>query len=636
MKIKMLCFLLIFQTGIAIQAQETYHVKSILPELLVQANAVKRMEEKVFEIKKLDETILKHKYAITILNEKGESHAALAMSYDKLHTIRSIEGTLYDAAGKQIRKLKSKDVMDISGVDDNNLIDDNRRKYFSFYHKVYPYTVEFETEEEYKNTLFFPLWLPQEDELYAVEKSKLTVISPEGYDFRYKAFQYKGQPLIQMDKGKKYSTWEVKNQPAIRYEVSQPHLFDIATAVLLGPTAFKIQNYEGNMTSWKEFGRFVHTLKQDKDELPDAIKSKVHQLTDALKSDNDKITSLYQFMQQHTRYVSIQLGIGGWQPYDAKFVGTKGYGDCKALTNYMYALLKEAGIKSYYTLIKAGRNSNDVISDFPSQQFNHVILCVPQKKDTVWLECTSQTMPAGYLGDFTANRYALLVDENGGTLIRTPRYGEKENLQIRKLQAQVKEDGTLQLKTNSVYKGIQQDNLHGFISTTSKDKIKEYLNQELEFSTYQVTSFDYHLKNEILPAIEENMDIQVSNYATVTGKRLFLVPNIMSRNHQKLSKDEERKYQLRIRYAFQDIDSVIIDLPVGYVAESLPQPVRLQSPYGTYSAEVRIKDNQLLYYRNYAHFSGTYAPTEYIALASFYESIYKADRTKVVLVKKSE
>ena len=61
-------------------------------------------------------------------------------------------------------------------------------------------------------------------------------------------------------------------------------------------------------------------------------------------------------MQSRTRYASIQLGIGGYKPAPAMEVSEKGYGDCKGLTNYMSALLKEAGITSYYTWVKSGAN----------------------------------------------------------------------------------------------------------------------------------------------------------------------------------------------------------------------------------------------------------------------------------------
>ncbi len=77
----------------------------------------------------------------------------------------------------------------------------------------------------------------------------------------------------------------------------------------------------------------------------------------------------------------------------------------------------------------------------------------------MWLECTTQTIPAGYLGDFTCDRYALLIDETGGHLVRTPKYGMKENVEIRDLKATLDDEATLKIKAETTYGGLQQDHI---------------------------------------------------------------------------------------------------------------------------------------------------------------------------------
>jgi hypothetical protein len=628
-----IAFVFIFYFLSCFAGEGDYAVSKIPADLLKHAHVIKRMEKISFEVINTGEAILYKKYALTIMDENGERQAGFLEFYDKLHEIKNIEGTLYDANGKELKRLKNKQIIDLTGMEESNLVDDSRRKFHHFFYKVYPYTVEYEVEIKYNGTLFFPVWLPREDENFSVEQSSISIISPLSYSVRYKAFNYSGNPAETTEKEKKIVTWQISGLTAIEDEYASPSWYELNTVVLFAPAEFEIQNYRGNMNNWLEFGKFVYSLKQGRDELPENVKQAVHQIAEHTTNPKEKVEKLYEYMQKNTRYISIQLGIGGWQPFDAKYVATKAYGDCKALSNYMYSLLKEAGISSYYTLIKAGKNANKIMADFPSQQFNHVILCVPLQKDTMWLECTSQTIPAGYLGEFTCDRFALLISENGGTLVRTPRYSMHENLETRHIKASLDDEATLKVNAFTRYGGLQQDLYHDLIHSLSKDKVKEYLHQELDFATYDITSFDYKESKSSLPEVEERLDITVSNYATITGKRLFIVPNIMTRTHRKLSADEERKFDIELRVEYKDVDTVEINLPAGYAAESIPQDVSISSKFGKYNCAVKFSDNKIIYHRSMEQFSGRFPASDYPALVKFFETIYKADRNKVVLVK---
>ena len=621
----------IFCKGFA--EEGSYAVNKIPPQLLKNSNVVKRFEEIRFEVIDIGKAKLYHKYALTILNENGDKNARLQMEYDKLHSIESIEGRLFDENGKKIQTLKKSDIQDLSGTSDMSLAEDNRVKQFSFYHKTYPYTVEYETEVKYYYTLFYPSWVPQQDENYAVEYSKVSVSCPQGIDFRFKAFNYPGQPVISTEKNNKVSTWEIKNLASIEDEYASPEWLEVTTAVFMGPVQFQIENYTGNMSTWQDFGKFVYALKAGRDQLPDNIKQTVHSLTDGVTDAKKKIEILYDFFQKNTRYISIQLGIGGWQPFDAKNVASNRYGDCKALSNYMYSLLKEAGVRSFYALIKAD-NSNFFIKDFPSSQFNHVILCVPLPKDTMWLECTSQTSPPGYLGRMTADRPVLLIDENGGTLVQTPRYGFKDNLQVRKTLASIDEEGNLSANIVTDYRALQQDQLDGLINNYSKEKVLEYLKSEIDLPNYDVVKFDYKEHRGILPVVTETLDITNTSFAQVSGSRLFVTPNIISKTHHKLIPNADRKFDVVLNMEYKDVDTVEIKIPSGYKAEAVFDPIEYKSKFGRYNVSVQLPGDKIIYYRSMEQYKGRYPASDYSDLVKFYDQVYKSDRLKVVLVKK--
>ena len=624
--------LMLFSTAFA--ADIKYPVYMIPDSLLKNANVVKRMEQIQFEVVRTDLTFYHYKYAITVLNENGDDYAHFVEYYDQLNKINSIEGTLYDAMGKEIKRLKAKDIQDLSAVSNISLMDDNRKKVHSFYHKVYPYTVEYDVVIQGNNTFIFPEWMPQEYALLSVQQSSYTFICPKDYDVRYRMVNYNGKPVESVDKNRKVYVWDVKNIPAVQTEYAAPRWHELTTLVRFAPTAFEVEGYKGQMSDWKEFGKFIYSLNKGRDVLPEELKLKVQQITAGLKTDREKAVALYHFMQQNTRYISIQLGLGGWQPFQASYVAEKGYGDCKALSNYMHSLLKAAGVRSLYALIKAGDREYFLMDDFPSNQFNHAILCVPMQKDTLWLECTDQTKPAGYMGDFTGNRKALLIDEDGGTIVTTPSYTLQENIQHRQIEGKINEEGTLQLKANTAYKAMQQDYMFRMIHELSNDKVKEVLNSELDFSTYNINSFRYTSQKDQIPVVKEDLDITVLNFATISGKRMFITPNVMNRSTQKLIADSTRKFNIVLHMAYKDIDSVTFEVPAGYVAESIPKDISLKTSFGSYHAAVKLEGNKLVYVRKREQYSGKYPAKDYAELVKFTDAINKSDRIRVVLVKK--
>ena len=610
-----------------------YAVSKIPPALLKNANAVIRLREEYTELQKEDKLFTREHYVITILNEEGARFSGMYEYYDKFNEIRSIEGTLYDAMGGKIKSLKSKDIEDGSGSSGNNLADDSRYKQHSFYYRVYPYTIEYTIESVKRETMFFSPWIPVRTEMISVQKSLFTVNVPAGYQLRYKPFNYSREAEIKDAGGRKIFSWNLENYEAVKKEFAAPSWKQITPVVFFAPSEFVIEDYKGTMKDWTELGKFQLSLNKGRDQLPDVLKAKVAELIRGVAGTEEKIIKLYQFLQANTRYVSIQLGIGGWRPLEASFVAGKLYGDCKALSNYMYALLKEAGIRSHYTLIKAGEGEDDLELDFPSRQFNHAILCVPLEKDSMWLECTSQTVSPGYMGGFTGNRHALLITEEGGKVVSTPSYRMNENTQIRKVKAQLSEDARLEVKARTVYSCLQQDDLQMLINSLSKDKVKEELHEKLDFATYEIDRFNYKENKSRRPTIEEELDISVSNYATITGKRLFIVPNIMTRHSRRLTPNEDRKYDVELDVEYRDTDSVEISIPAGYTAESVPPDVVLETKFGRYRSSVKIDGNRILYFRNMEHFAGKFPAKEFAELVKFYEAMYKADRAKLVLVK---
>jgi Domain of Unknown Function with PDB structure (DUF3857)/Transglutaminase-like superfamily len=625
-----LCFLTSSSFG------QKFPASSISDSLSQNANMVVRLEEQSYEIKSTGKAVSHERHVYTILNEKGEHYATYRTHYNnKSMFINSVNAYMYDAAGKELRHFKKKDMEDQPAFDGSSFVNDERLKVGSFYSHNYPYTVDFEEEDELTELINISDWFPQGNMKISVENSVYSITVPTDYNIRYRMINSDIKPVMEEKGGKKSFTWEIHNLAAFE-DAPYVNFLSYAPNLMIGLSDVEMGGYKGSMNTWNDYARFYGSLQKGRDVLPEETKQKVQELTKGIQDPTTKVSVLYNYLQQNTHYVGIQLGIGGWQTYDATYVATKKYGDCKALSNFMISLLKEAGIKAHAVVIKGGEEQKEFVTDFTHDPFNHIICCVPMGKDTIWLECTSQSLPAGYLSEFTANRYGLLIDDDGGSLVHTPAYRLNDNIQLRRISAILDLEGNLNLESKTSYKALCQDDIESIIHGISRDEQLTRLKSEFKLPTYDVVAFEYKEDySKRLPVIHETLKINVSNYAQITGKRIFINPDILTRADDKMSDEKNRRFGIELKDEYKHIDSVQISIPPGYETESKSVDLEIASKFGKYMQRTIVSADKIQYYRMREQYSGRFPAKDYADLVKFFNDIYNADHTSVVLVKKN-
>ncbi|QNE38380.1 DUF3857 domain-containing protein [Hymenobacter sp. NBH84] len=618
-----------------------YSVSDLSASLRENAHGVVRAYDETLLVKSVSRTVSTVHRAITILDGAGADWAQLMVPYDQLNSINYLRGAVYDADGRLIRSLRASDVKDYGLSDGFSLATDNRGRLATLQQSAYPYTVEFDYEITSDNSLFYSTWEPQDEPQLAVEHATFRVLTPAALPLRYQERHLPQgvQAAHSQQGGQEVYQWEVKALAAMEREPDGPPLRELVPMVVTAPAAFEVQGHAGSAASWQQLGQWSYELNRGRDVLPDDLRARVAALVKDEKDERVRIRKVYEFLQANTRYISVQLGLGGWQTFPASAVSTNGYGDCKALSNYGMALLQAAGITGYCALVRA--DAPDIHTEFPSSQFNHVILCVPlaqtktAKADTVWLECTSQTAPFGYMGSFTGNRHALLLTPQGGKLVRTPTYGVRENRRERLADVYLDAQGKATAAVRTAYTGLEQDRLSAMLDGLDPAQQKKYITESLTLNNFSITKFNLTAnRQQALPMVTEKLDLMLPTFASVSGKRLFLAPNLLSRLPAVTAPVGGRQSDVWLSHAYTYADTVRIHVPAGLQPENLPASVQLTTVFGTYSAQLHtLPDGTLQYVRQLQMLRTRFAKAEYPAYVEFRRKISAADKAQIVLLK---
>lgn len=613
-------------------SQDNYDSDLIPSTLKNRANATLRNEETLIDMRSPDNVLLTVKKAITVLNKNGDDKARLVLFYDKNTSIKSIKGEVFNAAGILIKKFNQSNFSDESAADGFSLFVDSRVKHYLPSENIYPYTVVYSYEVRFKQNLIIPDWIPQDEDDISVEKSSYTFICKPSDELRIKTQSFQGKPEETVNEKQKILVWKIANMLAVKPEPYSPGRETYQTAVKIAVKNFTYYNHNGSYTNWMELGKWNYDdLLKNRRILPPATVQMITELVANEKTDKDKARKIYEYMQRKTRYISVQIGIGGFQPVTASEVDKLGYGDCKALVNYTQSLLDIAGIESYYCVVEAGNKKVSFDPNYASMvQGNHVILCMPLKGDTTWLECTSQKIPFGFLSTFTDDRLVLACTKDGGKLLKTPKLSMANNLQVRNADLKILANGNISGIMRTTFSGSQYDNNEEIVDKAPTEQ-KKLLAQVYDIDNINFNAVNYIQKKNIMPELTETINLELPHYGTINNNRLFLKVNAFNVKNT-IAEVRNRTKPVYINRGFTDEDTIVYNLPEEIETNLLPESdKKLKSIFGEYTCKTVLEGKKLTYYRKLVMNEGTFPPETYADFFKFTTEINTADNLKLIL-----
>lgn len=309
----------------------------------------------------------------------------------------------------------------------------------------------------------------------------------------------------------------------------------------------------------------------------------------------------FAFASRDVRYVSIQMGIGGYKPQTPAFTCSNRYGDCKAKAFLMKSIVEPWGVAAYPVLVLT-RNEGRVLPEVPTPgQFNHCIVAIKLTGDLgkdAWnvtdvagvgrlaiLDPTTSGLGPWELRPDDQGTTALLVLPDGGKLIELPVQPPRQALDVLTMSAKLDErgqvtEGSLKLVSSGTSAGDVRTDLAGADAAQARDHAERLLQRYAPAAAlvaHEITGL-------------ESMDGETVHELRFTGGRLaqragdMLIvqpPSLVLPVPSARLPPPPRLSRLELGLPEEWQVEVTFEAPAGWRAESLPGPARRESPWFT-------------------------------------------------------
>lgn len=324
------------------------------------------------------------------------------------------------------------------------------------------------------------------------------------------------------------------------------------------------------------FARFTKNLVKDK------------------KTDEEKIKTVYYWIQDNIRYIAFEDGIAGFRPDECADVFRKRYGDCKGMANLTKNMLKVLGYDS--RLVWIGTKHQNFSYDIPGMPVdNHAICAVKLNGKYLFLDGTENYCALYDYANRIQGRQCIVENGENYSIERIPEWGYEHNEEASNEVMQLN-GKTLSAKIKKTYKGESKLDLiraYNFLNSENKEEVLfNYLTDEnINFKISNIRHTDLS-NRDINPEI--NYDLNVNNQVIQSKDRMFV--NLeWDREFDGVWFDSTRRVDLDLGHKNYIKRNVTLQLNAGQKVISLPKSVNIENEYYSFKLEMKVVGNTVVY-----------------------------------------
>jgi hypothetical protein len=430
--------------------------------------------------------------------------------------------------------------------------------------------------------------------------------------------------------GRRVYDWSTRDVPRLRFEPLAADSNGVAMSVgLAGPV------------SWERIGRWYAGLARDRYALTPAVHARVKEVVRGAGTRGDTVRAVHRWVAQDIRYLSIALGMGGYQPRTPDEVLRTGFGDCKDKATLFVAALDRLGIRAYPLLVHSTGGTERRLPSIA--QFDHMIAAVENPDGSrTYTDLTADLTPYGSLPYGVQGEFALLVDRDGRSEELTlPLDPIESNHLVSRIVGTLLPDGTFDGRYEQVGHGLHQYGLReAFAQPMDREQHAAFLrnvanNVFTGASGADLVAFE---GRDLAAEARVSLLVRGGRAARRSGETMILnLPfrgvGAFTNAAAEIEAHTPRRFPIDAESAFgpqTNLTELRLELPEGWTAR-LPESVELASPFGTFAAAYAQRGRELVVTQRFTGARGVLPPDRVHDLIAWYRAIGDADVPFIVL-----